>query len=87
MASSHDDVERHSERGCNGFERAGGAPLPAGFDVGNIALAKTGLLGDVHLREAAVFADRANRVLAAFDRSPHRSRQRDILAARDLRAG
>jgi hypothetical protein len=77
--SSHDDVERHSKGGRNGFERSGGARLLAGFDVRNITLSETGLLGDVDLREAAVFAYRANRVLAALDRCPHGCRQRDIL--------
>jgi hypothetical protein len=47
--SSHDDVERHCR---NGFERSGGARLLAGFDVRNITLPETGLLGDVDLRAA-----------------------------------
>jgi hypothetical protein len=74
-------VERYSKRGCNGFERGGGARLLASFDVRNITLTKTGLLfSHVDLREATVFAYRPNRVLSALDRSPHGCRQRHIFA-------
>src|SRR5580704_14217827 len=85
--SSHDDVERHSKGGRNGFERSGGARLLASFDVRNITLPETGLFGDVDLREATVFAYRANGVLAALDRSPHSCLQRDILSPGDFRVG
>jgi hypothetical protein len=50
----------------------------AGFDVSNITLTKTGLFGHVDLREATVFADRPDRVLSTFDRSPHGSSHDDV---------
>jgi hypothetical protein len=52
-----------------------------------MTLPETGLFGDVDLREATVFAYRANGVLAALDRSPHSCRQRDILSPGDFRVG
>src|SRR5450631_2507238 len=85
--SSHNDIEWHAECSGDGFQRTGGAGLLAGFDVGNITLAQTGPFGHFDLGEPTVFAYRANRVLAALDRGPHRSRQRDVFAPGDLRVG